>query len=125
VLSSIVERESCPNSRWRSGQRGSHLTVSLAIARRMVVVESGTCRSGRAAVRTSCTCRFGRGGEMPQPFADGEGVAAGVGGDVVVPSYVRAALVVVEACCAPRSSRLDHATLLMPITQPEGAPSSA
>jgi hypothetical protein len=37
--------------RWQQGQRGSHETITLAIASRIVMNESSKWRSGRAAER--------------------------------------------------------------------------
>ena len=66
-----------------------------AIARRIDANESTKCRSGRALVRTVCG-RDRRGGEMPQPFADDERVAAEDDAGVVVPAWKGSSFEVVE-----------------------------
>src|SRR5580704_3394974 len=82
--------------RWQHGQRGSHPTITRAMASRIVANESSKWRSGRAVERVVFFLPSVRGGKMPRTFGDDERVAAEDDGDMMVPAGERAALEVVE-----------------------------
>src|SRR4051812_42191272 len=83
--------------RWHAGQRGSHVAITRAIARRKVMKLSAKCRSGREGERAVGQRPSGRGGETPHTFSDDERVAAKSDGDVMMPALEPPSLEVVQS----------------------------
>src|SRR5580658_6282187 len=67
------------------------------MASRAVMKESSKWRSCRALERVTRTGPSSRGGEMPQAFAEDEGIAAEDDGDVVMPAAEGTAFVVIQS----------------------------
>src|SRR5258706_11761162 len=81
---------------WQHGHRGSHPTITRAMASRIVANESSKWRSGRAVERVVFFLPSGRGGKMPRPFGDNERVAAQDDRDMMMPARKRTPFEVVE-----------------------------
>ena len=81
---------------WHAGQRGSHPIKARVMARRTVMNESATWRSGRATERVGSTFAVCRGEKRPSTLGHDEGVATENDGDVVVPAPESPPLEVIE-----------------------------
>src|SRR2546426_11598616 len=89
-------RAIAPGSAAATGQRGSHLAMTRAIAIRALMKLSGKWRSGRERLRLGLRRPSGRGGETPHAFRNDERVAAQSDRDMVMPTAELSSFEVVE-----------------------------